>query len=141
MAGRQIIKTKGFGCFPHGRFRLHRTDHCHQGHLIAAVGLANIFKYPVPAAAAEIQINIWRIDSGWIYEPLEQKIVGDGIDGGDACAIGDQRISDAASCTDWYIISPGILTISATIRNKEAYPLREIEVNSYFSRSDTGGGG
>ena len=57
------------------------------GHLIRAVLVNHIVNDPAPPLVVEVDVNIGEAHTVWVQEPLEQQIVLDRVDVGDADAI------------------------------------------------------
>ena len=103
---RQFIRLAGL---TYGRLQLHRADGPDDRHALAAVALADVLQHLVAPPATEVQVNVGDIGAGRVEEPLEEEIVRDGIYGGDAGAIGNQRIGDAAARADGNPLAPTVM--------------------------------
>ncbi len=97
---RRVGQAVGLACLAHGRARLERVHRADQGHTVVAIGTADVVEHLVAPAAAKVQVDVGRAAARGAKEALEQQVVGHGINGGDAQAVGQQRVGDAAAGAD-----------------------------------------
>ncbi len=83
-----LLQPVGFGRLPDRRLGSQGAQGRDQGDLLGAVGAADILQYFMPPAAAKIQINVRGVRAGRIQKSLKQEIVRNGINCGDAGAVG-----------------------------------------------------
>ena len=95
-----IGQAVGLAHLAHGRTRLKGGHGADQGDAVSAVGATHVVEHFIPPSAAEIQVDVGWAAPGGVQEALEQQVMGDGIDGGDAQAVGQQRVGHAAARAD-----------------------------------------
>ncbi len=106
--GLGVAQAVGLGGLAHRRLGAQRADGADQRHVLLAVGAAHVVQHPVAAAAAEVQVDVGRVGARRVEEALEEQVVLDGIDGGDARAVGDQRVGHAAARADRDVVRAGV---------------------------------
>ena len=81
----------------HHRLGRHAAMSRNLRHPLPAVALGDVFDDPVPAFHAEINIEIRHRDPFGIQEPLEQQVIRQRVQIGDAEGVGDQRAGAGAA--------------------------------------------
>ncbi len=62
--------------------------------------MANVVQDLVAATTAKIEVDVGWVRAPGVEEAFEEQVVGDGVHGGDAQAVGDEGIGHAPPCAD-----------------------------------------
>ena len=88
----------------------HRPEGDDLADVLLAVFLRDVFDHLLPAPAAEVDVDVGQADALRVEEALEQEVVLDRVDRGDAHAVGDHAPGRrAASRTDGNALLAGVL--------------------------------
>ena len=98
--GGGVVEAVRLGRLAQGRAQAQRADRRDQGDAFFAVGVADVGQHLVTTDAAKIEVDVGQAAARGVEEALEKQVVLDGVDGGDAGAVGDQRVGDAAARRD-----------------------------------------
>ena len=85
------------GRVPHRGPRLDLGERDDLGDVVAAVALRRVADHLVAVAGVEVHVDVGHGDAGRVEEALEQQVVADGVEVGDAQAVGDRAPRRAAS--------------------------------------------
>ena len=99
-----VGQTEGLGHFAQGRPRLERVEGADHGHVVGAVLAVHVVDDLVPAAPADIEVDIGAIGAREIEEALEVEVVFEGVHARDAEGVGHQAVGGRAPAHDRHVV-------------------------------------
>ena len=93
----RLVVAESLGRLAYGRARLQRGHRGDKRDAVLPVSAAHVGQNLGAAARAEVEVDIRQAGPGRVQKTLEEQVVGQRVDAGNAQAVGDETVGDAAA--------------------------------------------